>query len=36
MAPPAAVGAPRKGRACISMMMIPIPVMKPEITTYGV
>ena len=32
-APPEAVGAPRKGKLWISMMMTPIPDMNPETTT---
>ena len=34
--PPGAVGAPRKGIAWIRRMMMPMPDMKPEMTTYGV
>ena len=35
-APPEAVGAPRNGSVWISMTMMPMPVMKPETTTWGV
>ena len=34
--PPGAVGAPRNGMAWIRMMMMPMPDMNPETTTYGV
>ena len=34
--PPLTWGAPRKGMACVNMMMSPTPDMNPEITTYGV
>ena len=34
--PPGAVGAPRNGIAWMRKMMMPIPDMKPEMTTYGV
>ena len=36
-APPfARTGSPTKGRLCSTMTMMPTPVMKPEITEYGV
>ena len=34
--PPVATGAPRKGRVCNSMIIMPMPDMKPDITEYGV
>ena len=34
--PPGAAGAPRNGMAWIRMMMMPMPDMNPETTTYGV
>ena len=36
MGPSGEVGAPRKGNTWISMMTMPIPDMKPDITTWGV
>ena len=36
MGPSGEVGAPRNGNTWISMMMIPMPDMNPEITTAGV
>ena len=34
--PPIATGAPRNGSVCTSMIIMPMPDMKPEITEYGV
>ena len=34
--PPVAPVAPRNGRVCKSMMMMPMPDMNPDITEYGV
>ena len=34
--PPSSTGRPMNGRVCITMMITPMPDMKPEITEYGV
>ena len=34
--PPGAAGAPRNGMAWSRKMMMPMPDMNPEMTTYGV
>ena len=34
--PPGTTSAPRKGRVCTSMMIMPMPDMNPDITEYGV